>query len=103
MEIINGSVPNGNNATCWITGTWFGAVFTANTASDNISSYKVNFGSGNVRLKDAEAASGNKPIDMATTADGTVSAFRISPYSFLKDLGKVAGLPFLFAQGIAVR
>jgi hypothetical protein len=72
------------------------------------------FGSGNVHLKDADAASGDKPIDMATTAsgrflyalnaaDGTVGAFRISPYGFLTDLGHTAGLPLLFAQGIAVR
>jgi 6-phosphogluconolactonase (cycloisomerase 2 family) len=107
-------VPNGNNATCWIAGTWFGEVFTANTASDNISGYKVNFGSGQLRLKDADAASGNKPIDMAATADGrflytlnaadgTVGAFRISPYGFLRSLGTATGLPLLFAQGIAVR
>jgi 6-phosphogluconolactonase (cycloisomerase 2 family) len=67
-----------------------------------------------VHLKDADAASGDKPIDMATTAsgrflyalnaaDGTVGAFRISPYGFLTDLGHTAGLPLLFAQGIAVR
>jgi 6-phosphogluconolactonase len=114
LEVISGSVPNGNNATCWIAGTWFGGVFTANTASDNISSYKVNFGSGQIRLKDADAAAGGKPIDMATTADGrflyvlnaadgTVGGFRISPYGFLKDLGTTAGLPLLHAQGIAVR
>jgi 6-phosphogluconolactonase len=114
LDVISGSVPNGNRATCWIARTWFGAVFTANTASDNISSYRVNFGSGNVLLKDADAASGNKPIDMATTpdgrylyalnaADGTVGAYRISPFGFLTDLGRTAGLPLLFAQGIAVR
>lgn len=114
LEVINGSVPNGNRATCWIVGTWFGAVFTANTASDNISSYKANFGSGQVRLKEAEAGTGNKPIDMSTTRDGrflyvlnaidgTVGAFRITPYGLLKDLGTTAGLPLLSAQGIAVR
>jgi 6-phosphogluconolactonase (cycloisomerase 2 family) len=75
---------------------------------------QVNFGSGKIRLKDADAASGNKPIDLATTADGrflyalnsadgTVGALAISPYGTLKDLGTVAGLPLLFAQGIAAR
>jgi 6-phosphogluconolactonase len=114
LEVIDGSVLNGNRATCWIAGTWFGGVFTANTGSDNISSYKVNFGSGKIHLKDADAASGNKPIDLATTADGrflyalnaangTVGAFGISPYGTLKDLGAVAGLPLLYAQGIAAR
>lgn len=114
LEVINGSVPNGNRATCWIAGTWFGGVFTANTGSDNISSYKVNFGSGRIRLTDADAASGNKPIDIAATADGrflytlnatdgTVGIFGISPYGTLKNLGTVPGLPLLFAQGIAAR
>lgn len=114
LGVIDASVPNGNRATCWIAGTWFGGVFTANTGSDNISSYRVNIGDGQLRLLEANAASGNKPIDMATTTsglylyvlnagDGTVGAFRISPYGGLRDLGTVAGLPLLFAQGIAVR
>jgi len=114
LNVIDASVANGNNATCWIAGTWFGSVFTANTASDNISSYKVKAANGQVSLSEADAASGNKPIDMATTAsglylyvlnaaDGTVGAFRVSPYGFLKDLGTVAGLPPVYAQGIAVR
>ena len=114
LEVIDASVPNGNRATCWIAGTWFGSIFTANTGSDNISSYKVNAYDGQVRLREADAAAGNKPIDMATTpsgsylyvlnaADGSVGAFRVSPYGFLKDLGTVAGLPLLYAQGIAAR
>jgi len=114
LDVIDASVPNGNSATCWIAGTWFGGVFTANTGSDNISSYRVNIGDGQLRLLDANAASGNKPIDLATTTsgrylyvlnagDGTVGAFRISPYGGLRDLGAVEGLPLLFAQGIVVR
>jgi len=114
LEVIDASVPNGNAATCWIAGTWFGSVFTANTGSDNISSYKVNAYDGQVRLKEADAAAGSKPIDMATTpsglylyvlnaADGSVGAFRVSPYGFLKNLGSVAGLPLPYTQGIAVR
>ena len=114
LEVIDASVPNGNSATCWIAGTWFGSTFTANTGSDNISSYKVNAYDGQVRLREAYAAAGNKPIDMATTpsgaylyvlnaADGSVGAFHVSPYGFLKDLGTVAGLPLMYAQGIAAR
>jgi 6-phosphogluconolactonase (cycloisomerase 2 family) len=114
LELIDGSVSNGNIATCWIAGTWFGAVFTANTGSGNISRYRVNAGNGHLSLRDAVAASGNKPIDMAVTAsgrylyalnagDGTVGAFRISANGSLKSLGAVKGLPLLFAQGIAVR
>jgi 6-phosphogluconolactonase len=114
LSIISPSVPNGNAATCWIVGTWFEAVFTANTGGDNISAYKVKPRDGTIRLKDAAAASGNKPLDMATTfdgrflyvinaADGSVGAFRILPNGRLRDLGTAAGLPANYAQGIAVR
>ena len=114
LEVIDASVPNGNIATCWIAGTWFGSVFTANTGSNNISTYRIKFGGGELFLQDADAAGGNKPIDMAVTNsgrylyvlnanDGTVGAFRISPFGGLRDLGTVAGLPLLYAQGIAVR
>lgn len=114
LEVISSSVPNNNRATCWIAINWLGSVFTANTGSNNLSGYKVRFGSGEVQLKDAQAATGNKPIDMAVSAggfylyvlnagDGTVGAFRISPFGFLEDLGTVAGLPLLYAQGIAAR
>jgi 6-phosphogluconolactonase (cycloisomerase 2 family) len=114
LQVIDGSVPNGNRATCWIARSLFGGVFTANTGSDNISSYKSNFYTGQLRLQEAEAGTGNKPIDMATTADGrflyvlnaadgTVGGFRITRHGALKSMGTVAGLPHLFAQGIAVR
>jgi 6-phosphogluconolactonase len=114
LEVIDASVANGNKATCWIAGTWFGSVFTANTGSDNLSSYRVRLVNGKVNLRQAISATGDKPIDMATTADGrylyvlnagngTVEAFRISLRGDLEDLGAVAGLPLLFTQGIAVR
>lgn len=114
LDVINASVANGNAATCWIAGTWYGAVFTANTGSDNISFYKARIGNGQVSLLEADAASGDKPIDIATTpsgrflyalnaGNGTVSALRISPHGRLIDIGTVSGLPLLFAQGIAVR
>jgi len=114
LRVINASVANGNIATCWIAGTWFGTVFTANTGSDDISSYRTRPPFGTLQVKEAAAGFGNKPIDMATTAsgrylyvlnaaDGTVGAFRISFRGKLIDLGAVAGLPLTFAQGIAVR
>lgn len=114
LEVINASVSNGNAATCWIAGTWFGSVFTANTGGDNISSYRVRNGDGSLRLIEADAASGDKPIDMAITRSGrylyvlnansgTVGAYRISINGRLRDLGVVPGLPPLYAQGIAVR
>jgi 6-phosphogluconolactonase (cycloisomerase 2 family) len=114
LRVISASLSNGNSATCWIAGTWHGTVFTSNTGSDNISSYKVRATNGQLRLLEANAASGNKPIDMASAGDGrylyvlnagdgSVGGFRILSSGNLKDLGAVAGLPLLFAQGLAVR
>jgi 6-phosphogluconolactonase len=114
LEVIDGSVANGNSATCWIAGTWFGSVFTANTGSNNLSSYKVTAATGELLVRNVNAAQGDKPIDMAITTggrflyvvnanNGTVGAFRISPSGGLTNLGSVAGLPLLYAQGIAAR
>lgn len=114
LDVIDASVSNGNAATCWIASTWFGSVFTANTGADNISSYKVRPGNGTLQLLDADAGSGDKPIDMAITRsgrylyvvnanDGTVGAFRIFFNGQLQNLGSVPGLPPLYAQGIAAR
>lgn len=114
FDIINASVGNGNLATCWIVGTWYGAVFTANTASDNISGYSVKSADGSLSLRKAIAGVGNKPIDMAVSrngrflytlnaADGTVGAFRITRNGGLENLGTIEGLPPVYAQGIAAR
>jgi 6-phosphogluconolactonase (cycloisomerase 2 family) len=114
LDVINASIANGNIATCWIAGTWLGTIFTANTGSDNISAYKVQPADGSLQLRQAVAASGNKPIDIATTndgrnlyilnaAEGTVGAFRIAFNGSLEDLGTVPGLPLEYAQGITVR
>ena len=89
-------------------------LIAVNAGSDNISSYKVRAADGQVQLWENIAAEGNKPIDIATTAsgrylyvlnaaDGSVGAFRVLPFGFLKVLGTVAGLPLLSAQGIAAR
>ena len=114
LSVISASVANGQNATCWIAGTWFGAVFTANTASDTISAYKIRARDGAIRLGEADAGRGGGPIDMATTFsgrflyvlnanDGTVGAFRILPHGGLKSLGAAGQLSVPYAQGIAVR
>lgn len=114
LKVIRASVSNGNRATCWIAGTWHGTVFTSNTGSDNLSSYKVRAANGQLKLLQANAVPGNRPVDLATTADGrylyvlnaadgSVGAFRILSNGNLLNLGTAAGLPLLFAQGIAVR
>ncbi len=114
LKVIDGSVGNGNLATCWIVGTWYGTFFTANTASDNFSGYSVRSADGSLTLRQAIAGVGNKPIDMAVSedgrflyalnaAEGTVGAYRIGHNGELQDLGAIEGLPLAYAQGIAAR
>jgi len=114
LQAISSSVANGQIATCWIVGNGRGFVYTANTGSGTISAYKLKARKGRLVLLDAEAGSGNAPIDMTTTTnglflyvlnanDGTVGAFRIRSDGSLKDLGATGGLPAPFAQGIVGR
>jgi len=114
LSVISPSVSNGNDASCWMVMTWFGAVFTANTGGDNISTYKLRAGDGAINFTGIDTAAGDGPIDMATTFDGrflyvinahdgSVGAFRIGPHGGLWDLGSTGGLPLEYAQGIAVR
>ncbi|MEJ2154124.1 MAG: beta-propeller fold lactonase family protein [Desulfobacteraceae bacterium] len=114
LEVISASVSNGNAATCWLANTWFGSVFTANTGGNTLSSYRVRPANGSLRLLEADAGQGDLPTDLSVTRsgrylyvinsnNGTVGAFRVSFNGQLEDLGAVAGLPPLQAQGIAVR
>ena len=114
LDVISASVANGFPATCWIAGTWFGRVFTANTGGNNISAYKVRAANGALNLLEADAGSGHAPVDLATTrsgrylyvlnaANGTIGAFHVFPSGRLAALGEVPGLPAAYAQGIAVR
>ena len=111
--MISPSVANGQTATCWIDQNNRYA-FTANTVSGTISVYKIETRNGRLALLNAEAGSGNLPIDLGTTicgrflyvlnaGDGTIGMFRIKSNGTLIDLGSIdAGLS-IFAQGIAVR
>ena len=113
LRVISPSVANGQTATCWIDQNNRYA-FTANTVSGTISVYKIETRNGRLTLLNAEAGSGNLPIDLGTTicgrflyvlnaGDGTIGMFRIKSNGTLIDLGSIdAGLS-IFAQGIAVR
>jgi 6-phosphogluconolactonase len=114
LRVISPSIVNGQIATCWIAANSKRFVYTANTGSDTISSYKLHSGSGRLILLNATAGSGDKPIDMTTTGNGrflyvlnaengTVGMFRIKHDGSLKDLGTIDGLPETFAQGIVGR
>jgi 6-phosphogluconolactonase len=114
LQVISPSVANGQSASCWIAGNQRGDVFSANTGNQNISAYQLTAGNGEISLLDQTAGAGNRPIDMAVTADGrflyaldpadgAIDMFQIKPNGSLTDLGQaIAGLA-IFAQGIAAR
>ncbi len=110
LSVITPSEANGQTATCWIAGTrWY--AYTANTASNTLSAYRVNAEDGSVSLLDDQAGTGDLPLDLDTTedgrflyvlnaGDGTVGMFRIRYDGSLFDLGTIPGLPTPYAQGI---
>jgi 6-phosphogluconolactonase len=119
LAIITPSVANNQNATCWIAANKKGFAYTANTASDTISSYKINTRDGSLSLIEEIAETGNGgPIDLSISSNnlflyilnsstGTVGMFRINNRDgSLTELGTPIGhpdLPAPFAQGIAAR
>jgi 6-phosphogluconolactonase len=114
LKVISPSVANGQAATCWIRANERGNVFTANTGSQNIASYKLTARNGKLALRNATAGFGNRPIDLAITvngeflyaldpANGGIDMFQIEPNGSLTDLGTIAGELSIFAQGIAAR
>jgi 6-phosphogluconolactonase (cycloisomerase 2 family) len=113
LQVISGSVPNGQQAACWIAGTRRGDVFTTNPASGTVSAYRARR-DGRVALRDGAAGSGTTPLDLAITSSGRflyaldpngggIDAFQITRDGGLNDLGAVDGGLSVFAQGIAVR
>jgi 6-phosphogluconolactonase len=116
LSVISASVPDFQTAACWIVITNSGRyVYTSNTGSGSVSSYRLASG-GVLSLLDSVAANlgpMSAPIDMALNngsrylyvhAAGlqTVEAFRVEPDGSLTPIGNVGGLPF-GAQGIAAR
>jgi len=95
------SASDGQMALCWIVKAR-GFYFVSNTASNNISSFRID-SSGQPSLVNAVAATTNPgPIDMATSGrflyaetgtNGTVDEFRISSDGTLVPLGSVDDLP----------
>lgn len=109
LDQIGPSVPNGQQATCWIqrVGDYF---FAANTGTSTISSYRVN-DHGKLELVQAVAAEpGGGSIDM-TTSDGflyvqnatagNVQGYEVGEDGSLKLVTTVEGLP-KFADGIGM-
>jgi 6-phosphogluconolactonase len=116
LELITGSLNNGQAATCWAIVTSDGRyAYSINTGSGTISSYEVS-PEGHLTLLDPTAASpgsGSTPTDPALSNDGrflyvrdpllnTVDAFRVEANGSLTPLGTTKGVP-TGGQGLAAR
>lgn len=115
LEVITGSEPNGQAATCWIV-TDGRFAYTTNNGADTISAYRVG-PDGSLTLVDAAAGlTGGHPVDLAMSRDGrflynvnagsgTLSMFAVDPGDgSLISLGEIGGLPADDgAVGIAAR
>ncbi|MFI5304737.1 MAG: lactonase family protein [Nitrospiria bacterium] len=116
LQVISGSVPNGQNAACWIAGNERGFVYTANPGSGTVSAYQLTVRYGQLTLLSGEAGYGKDPLDLAVTGNenflytldpgsGNVDMFHIDHNGGLTYLGAASsdGEISLLAQGIAAK
>ena len=105
INVISGSVPNGQTDTCWVVVTKDQRfAFTANFGSGTISSYSIAPSGAVALLAGAAASTGatSQPVDLALSADGRflflllrglggVASFRIEANGALTPRGIVVG------------
>ena len=111
LQVISPSVPNGQAASCWITGNERGFIFTGNPGAHSISSFSLKAGSGKLTLLKGVAGTGNTPIDLSTVdsrflyaldpSRGGIDMFKVEHDGSLTALGAAADGLSIFAQGIA--
>ncbi|MGH9403560.1 MAG: lactonase family protein [Terriglobia bacterium] len=116
VELVSGSIPNSQQATCWAVVTGDGRyAYTASAGTAAISSYEVSRG-GVLSLLNPTAGTtvaGSAPTDLALSGDsrflyvreggnGTVSGFRVEWDGSLTPVNAVNGVP-AGSQGIAAR
>jgi 6-phosphogluconolactonase (cycloisomerase 2 family) len=118
LQTVSPSVPDFQNAACWLVATENGRyAYTANAASDSISGYHVD-ADGRLTLLTAGGltaytGAGSHPTDMALTngsrylyvlgaATGRIVGFAVNPDGSLTPLGSAAGIP-TSAAGLAAR
>ena len=116
LELITGSLPNGQAAVCWAVVTNDGRfAYTANAGSSTVSSYAVS-PEGILTLLDPAAATtgaGSAPTDAALSGDSrflyvrdggqnVVHGFRVEADGSLTPVGTTGGIP-AGSQGLAAR
>jgi 6-phosphogluconolactonase (cycloisomerase 2 family) len=116
LELITGTLANGQAATCWAVVTNDGRfAFSINSATATISSYKI-AENGSLTLLNPVAATtgaGSAPTDAALTRDskllyvrvgalGQIQGFRVEEDGRLTPIGSVGGVPS-GSQGLAIR
>ncbi|MEO8452578.1 MAG: beta-propeller fold lactonase family protein [Gemmatimonadota bacterium] len=70
LKVVSGSVPNHQNASCWVALTPNGRfVYTTNTGSAGVSTYSIDQ-LGRLELLTATTSSGQTPIDATVSVDG---------------------------------
>jgi 6-phosphogluconolactonase len=114
LSVIDGSVTNGQTATCWVVATNSGRnIFVSNTGSGTVSSYLIGR-FGRLVLNQGVAAdlgAKSSPIDMALSNNSrflyvlegggqTIAAFQVSNHGDLTSIGEFGSLP-MGSQGIA--
>jgi len=117
LNVISGSVPNSQTASCWVVVTNDGhSAFVSNTGSGTISSYGLASNDGTLSLINSVAGNtgaGSAPIDMALNVSShflyvlagglqSVVSFRVEHDGSLTMIDTDGGLP-LGAQGIAAK
>lgn len=117
LNVISGSVPNSQTASCWVVITNNGKfAFVSNTDSGTISSYRINPSDRSLTLLNATAAdtgTGSAPIDMALSNNSrilfvllggsqSVASFRVWKNGNLTPVDTAGGL-HPGAQGIAAK
>jgi len=116
LNVVSGSVRDFQTAACWIVIAGGGRyVYTSNTGSGAVSSYRLGSNGALALLNSVAASTGPNsfPIDMALNNGGrylyvhaaglqSVAAFRVESNGALTPVSVTGGLPF-GAQGIAAR
>ena len=119
LEVISGSVPNNQGATCWVSATPDGYyAYTSNAATGTISLYRVANDGGLTLIESVPSTPllNGAPIDSAIDAcgehlyvlngaQGSISAFRIGceGHPRLIQIYEDTSLPEIGAQGLAAR